>query len=127
MSPRAAPRSLVRELGVAGLAIIDSVRFELGPGFTVLTGETGAGKSLLVDALALVRGARADSGAVRNGAERLRVDLLIADVEGERVVVREVHAEGRSVARIDDELVTIARLASEIGRSEEQRLNSSHT
>ena len=115
MSPRAAPRSLVRELGVAGLAIIDSVRFELGPGFTVLPGETGAGKSLLVDALALVRRARADSGAVRNGAERLRVDLLIADVEGERVVVREVHAEGRSVERIDDELVTIARLASEIG------------
>ncbi len=115
MSPRAATGSQVRELGVAGLAIIDSIRLELGSGLTVLTGETGAGKSLLVDALALARGARADSGAVRSGAERLRVDLLISGADGEQIVVREVHAEGRSVARIDDELVTIARLASEIG------------
>jgi len=115
VSPRAATGSQVRELGVAGLAIIDSIRLELGSGLTVLTGETGAGKSLLVDALALARGARADSGAVRSGAERLRVDLLISGADGEQIVVREVHAEGRSVARIDDELVTIARLASEIG------------
>ena len=115
MSPRAATGSQVRELGVAGMAIIDSVRLELGPGLTVLTGETGAGKSLLVDALALARGARGDSGAVRSGVERLRVDLLVSDADGERVVVREVHAEGRSVARIDDELVTIARLANEMG------------
>lgn len=115
MSPRAATGSQVRELGVAGLAIIDSIRLELGSGLTVLTGETGAGKSLLVDALALARGARADAGAVRSGADRLRVDLLISGADGEQIVVREVHAEGRSVARIDDELVTIARLASEIG------------
>ena len=109
------PGSHVRELGVAGLAIIDSLRLELGQGLTVLTGETGAGKSLLVDALALTRGARADTGAIRSGAERLRVDLLIANDVGEQIIVREVHAEGRSVARINDELVTIARLASEIG------------
>ena len=109
------PGSHVRELGVAGLAIIDSLRLELGQGLTVLTGETGAGKSLLVDALALTRGARADTGAIRSGADRLRVDLLIANDAGEQIIVREVHAEGRSVARINDELVTIARLASEIG------------
>ena len=115
MSRRAATGSQVRELGVSGLAIIDSVRLEFGPGLTVLTGETGAGKSLLVDALALARGARADSGAVRSGAERLRVDLLLSGPDGDAIVVREVHAEGRSVARINDELVTIAALASAIG------------
>ena len=107
--------SHIRELGVAGLAIIDTVRVELGPGLTVLTGETGAGKSLIVDALALARGARADLGAIRSGQEKLRVELLLSGDGSDQIVVREVHAEGRSVARINDELVTIGRLATEIG------------
>jgi DNA repair protein RecN (Recombination protein N) len=121
--------SQIRELGVAGLAIIDSVRVEFGPGLTVLTGETGAGKSLIVDALALARGARADAGAIRTGEDRLRVDLLMSGEGGEQIIVREVHAEGRSVARIDDELVTIGRLAAEVaprieihGQHDQQRL-----
>ena len=121
--------SQIRELGVAGLAIIDAVRVEFGPGLTVLTGETGAGKSLIVDALALARGARADAGASRTGEDRLRVDLLMSGEGGEQIIVREVHAEGRSVARIDDELVTIGRLAAEVaprieihGQHDQQRL-----
>jgi DNA repair protein RecN (Recombination protein N) len=125
----AAGGSQIRELGVAGLAIIDAVRVEFGPGLTVLTGETGAGKSLIVDALALARGARADAGAIRTGEDRLRVDLLLSGEGGEQIIVREVHAEGRSVARIDDELVTIGRLAAEVaprieihGQHDQQRL-----
>ena len=125
----AAGGSQIRELGVAGLAIIDAVRVEFGPGLTVLTGETGAGKSLIVDALALARGARADAGAIRTGEDRLRVDLLMGGEGGEQIIVREVHAEGRSVARIDDELVTIGRLAAEVaprieihGQHDQQRL-----
>jgi DNA repair protein RecN (Recombination protein N) len=121
--------SQIRELGVAGLAIIDAVRVEFGPGLTVLTGETGAGKSLIVDALSLARGARADATAIRAGEDRLRVDLLISGEGGEQVIAREVHAEGRSVARIDDQLVTIGRLAAEVaarieihGQHDQQRL-----
>ena len=70
--------SRILELGVSGLAIIDTVRVELGAGLTVLTGETGAGKSLIVDALALARGARADTDAIRSGQAKLRVDLLLS-------------------------------------------------
>jgi len=121
--------SRIIELGVSGLAIIDAVRVELGPGLTVLTGETGAGKSLIVDALALARGGRADTDAIRTGEDRLRVDLLLSGAGEELIIVREVHREGRSVARINDELVTIARLSAEVaprieihGQHDQQRL-----
>ena len=57
------------ELTVTDLALIDRVRVPLSGGFTVITGETGAGKSLLIDALLLVSGGRADSGLIRAGAQ----------------------------------------------------------
>jgi len=121
--------SRIIELGVSGLAIIDAVRVELGAGLTVLTGETGAGKSLIVDALALARGARADTDAIRSGEPKLRVDLLLSADGAEQIVVREVHSEGRSIARINDELVTIAALTAEVaprieihGQHDQQRL-----
>jgi DNA repair protein RecN (Recombination protein N) len=121
--------SRIIELGVSGLAIIDAVRVELGAGLTVLTGETGAGKSLIVDALALARGARADTDAIRSGEAKLRVDLLLSADGEEEIIVREVHSEGRSIARINDELVTIAALTAEVaprieihGQHDQQRL-----
>ncbi|MFZ9972169.1 MAG: AAA family ATPase, partial [Candidatus Limnocylindrus sp.] len=121
--------SRILELGVSGLAIIDAVRVELGAGLTVLTGETGAGKSLIVDALALARGARADTDAIRSGEAKLRVDLLLSADGEEQIIVREVHSEGRSVARMNDELVTLAKLSSDVaprieihGQHDQQRL-----
>ena len=57
------------ELAVTDLALIDRLRLELAEGLNVLTGETGAGKSLLIDALGLALGARADSSLVRHGAD----------------------------------------------------------
>ena len=64
------------ELVVRDLALIERLRLELQPGLNVLTGETGAGKSLLIDALGLALGARADTTLVRHGAETARVDAL---------------------------------------------------
>jgi DNA repair protein RecN (Recombination protein N) len=129
---------VLRELAVRDLALIERARVELGAGLTVITGETGAGKSLLIDALGLVMGARADSGLVRHGATGARVEALFdragaADNDGATddplICVREVSAEGRSVARIDDETVTAARLAATVdplveihGQHDQQRL-----
>jgi DNA repair protein RecN (Recombination protein N) len=62
------------ELAGDDLALIDRLRLVFSPGLNVLTGETGAGKSMLVDALALLLGARGDAGAVRPGAARLSVE-----------------------------------------------------
>jgi DNA repair protein RecN (Recombination protein N) len=99
------------ELAVADLALIDRLRLVLEPGLNVLTGETGAGKSLLIDALGLALGARADTTLVRHGAETARVEALFDRVPEPLIAVREVAATGRSTARLDDEAVTAGRLA----------------
>jgi len=98
------------ELAVTDLALIDRLRLELAPGLNVLTGETGAGKSLLIDALGLALGARADSTLVRHGADSARVEALFDRIPEPLIAVREVGATGRSTARLDDEPVTAGRL-----------------
>ncbi len=100
---------------VRDLALIEEIRLELSPGLNVLTGETGAGKSLLIDALGLVLGARADTTLVRHGAAIARVRARFDRVGEPLVVVREVAANGRSTARLDDETATAGRLADLVG------------
>jgi DNA repair protein RecN (Recombination protein N) len=102
-------------LSVRDLALIDRVRLELEPGLNVLTGETGAGKSLLIDALGLALGARADTTLVRHGAEAARVEALFDRPAEPLIASREVGASGRSTARLDDQAVTAARLAEAVG------------
>ena len=120
------------ELRVRDLAVIADARLELGAGLNVLTGETGAGKSMLVDALALLLGERAESDRVRPGASRAVVEgafevadggplaaalerLGIEPEDGRLVLKREVQAAGRSRAWVNGSPVTIAVLA-ELGR-----------
>ena len=117
------------ELSVADLALIDRLRLELAPGLNVLTGETGAGKSLVIDALGLAIGVRADTSLVRHGAETARVTALFDRLPEPLIAVREVSVGGRSTARLDDEAVTAARLADAAGplveihgQHEQQRL-----
>ena len=135
----------LRELTVENLAVIEHTRLPLTGGFTVLTGETGAGKSLVVDALALALGARATADLVRTGASAARVEAVfdevappgeedpLADVitagEGSIIVRREVTADGRSTVRVNDRSVTVGglaglgeRLAEIHGQHEQQRL-----
>ena len=103
------------ELTVSDLALIDRLRLTLAPGLNVITGETGAGKSLLIDALGLVRGARADLGLIRHGAETARVEALFDRLPEPLIAVREIATGGRSTARLDDQATTASRLADEIG------------
>lgn len=118
---------MIVELSVSNFAIIEGAQIHLGPGFTALTGETGAGKSLLIDAIELALGGRADTDQVRTGATRAVVavtldlssnkalqqkcaDLGIALDEGLLFIQREVFAEGRSQARIGGRMAPIGAL-----------------
>ena len=105
----------ILELAVRDLALIERLRLQLEPGLNVLTGETGAGKSLLIDALGLAIGARADTTLVRHGADAARVEALFDRTPEPLIATREVGANGRSTARLDDETVTASRLAETVG------------
>ncbi|HEU0242490.1 MAG TPA: DNA repair protein RecN [Candidatus Limnocylindrales bacterium] len=115
MTPPGGRAGRLLEVSVTDLALIDRLRLELAAGFNVLTGETGAGKSLLIDALGLALGARADSTLVRHGADGARVEALFDRVPEPLIAVREVSATGRSTARLDDETVTAGRLGLTTG------------
>jgi DNA repair protein RecN (Recombination protein N) len=111
----AADAGRLLELTVTDLALIDRLRIEFDAGFNVITGETGAGKSLLIDALGLAMGVRADTTLVRHGTDTARVEALFDRLPEPLIAVREVAANGRSTARLDDATVTAARLADEVG------------
>ena len=100
-------------LSLQNLGVIDSTELELGPGFSVITGETGAGKTMVVTALGLLRGARADSGLVRSGTAQARVEAIVAVPDGSSVVDLVDNAGGS----IDDGVVILSRAVSAQGRS----------
>jgi DNA repair protein RecN (Recombination protein N) len=119
---------MLAELRIRDLGVIDDARLEVSAGLNVLTGETGAGKTMVVDALALLLGGRADPGAVRAGRPAALVegrlhagdDLQVAaalatagveDEDGEVVVARQVLVEGRSRAQLQGRMATVATVA----------------
>src|SRR3954468_22251324 len=103
---------MLTELAVHDLGVIDDLRLVLGPGMTALTGETGAGKTLVVEAIELLVGSRADGVLVRQGADEARVEGRFVVDDDERVLTRVVPARGRSRAYIDGRMATAAELAS---------------
>ena len=104
------------ELAVTNLGVIPSARIPFGSGLVALTGETGAGKTMVVEALNLLLGGRPDPSRVRVGADEASVEGLFAVGDTEWVLRRCVPARGRSRAYVNGELATAANLA-ELGSS----------
>jgi DNA repair protein RecN (Recombination protein N) len=102
---------MLTELVVQDLGVIREARLLFGPGLSALTGETGAGKTLLVEAIELLVGGRAEAGLVRTGAAEAVVEGRFVDGEEELVLRRVVPAEGRSRAYVNGRLATVTELA----------------
>jgi len=128
---------VIEELHIRGLGVIEDASLTLSPGLTVVTGETGAGKTMLVTALQLLLGARADVGLVRSGATAASVDAVInprppeaaAHVAGSDdplIVAREIPADGRSRARLDGRPVPVSTLAEVLGAHVEVHAQHEH-
>jgi len=102
---------MLRLLRIRNLAVIEAVEVELEPGFNVLTGETGAGKSILVEAVGLLLGARASADLVRTGETQATIEAIFEDGDtGQVIVRREVTSQGRSRSFIDGTLATAGAL-----------------
>jgi DNA repair protein RecN (Recombination protein N) len=106
---------MLEELHVRDLALIEEAWLELGPGMTALTGETGAGKTVLVGALKLLLGERADATLVRSGASEAVVEGRFVVAGEERTARRRVGADGRSKCYLDGEMATVGALAGSLG------------
>jgi DNA repair protein RecN (Recombination protein N) len=103
---------VLTELHIENLGVIERAALVLGPGMTALTGETGAGKTMLVEAIELLVGGRADASVVRHGAGEARVDGRLVLPGGDEVVLtRVIPADGRSRAYVNGRPATVASLA----------------
>ena len=124
-------RSELEEISIRGLGVIEEATLEIGPGFTVLTGETGAGKTMVLTALSLVLGGKADSSLVRKGRDRLvatatfKVQPIIEEIalekgavaeDGELILTRTLNSEGKSRASAGGVSVP-ASVLSELGEA----------
>ena len=101
---------MLRFLRIQHLAVIDSVEVEFEPGLNVLTGETGAGKSILVEAVGLLLGGRASGDLVRTGEDAASIEAIFESGGEELLVRREITAQGRSRAFVNGALATAGAL-----------------
>ena len=102
---------MLRFLSIRNLAVIDHLELEFEPGLNVLTGETGAGKSILVGAVGLLVGGRASADLVRTGEDSAAIEAIFDRPDGHEVILRrEISAQGRSRAFVDGALATSAAL-----------------
>ncbi len=106
---------MIRFISIRQLAVIEALDLSLESGLTVLTGETGAGKSVLVEGIGLLLGGRASADMVRTGASTASVQAIITTPEGADVIIRrDISSEGRSRAFIDDVLVTAGTMRERV-------------
>ena len=101
---------MISHISISNFAIIENTEVDFEDGLNIITGETGAGKSIVIEAVSLALGSRADSSSVRTGADKAVVQLA-GELDGEDIVItREVSATGKNLCRLNGEIVTLTRL-----------------
>ena len=121
---------MLRSINIRNIALIESLSLEFGRGLNVLSGETGAGKSIVVDAIGAVVGGRTSREIIRTGAKSARVEAnctalpdlpwfaengIAPDEDGNLLIQREIQSDGKNVCRLNGRLLTVSQLR-ELGR-----------
>jgi len=102
---------MIDRIIISNFATIEDMEIEFHKGLNVITGETGAGKSVLAEAISLALGSRADTAYVRSGCEKAIVQMVAEQNNNEVVITRELSAEGKNLCRIDGKVVTLTELS----------------
>lgn len=101
---------MINHISISNFAIIENTEIDFEEGLNIITGETGSGKSIVIEAISLALGSRADSAFVRHGAKKAIVQLA-GDLDGEDIIItREVSAAGKNLCKLNGQLVTLGEL-----------------
>ena len=101
---------MIHHISIKNFAIIEQTEIDFAEGLNIITGETGSGKSIVIEAISLALGSRADSSYVRTGTDKAVIQLS-GELDGEEILLtREISAAGKNLCRYNDEIVTLNRL-----------------
>ncbi|WP_027399309.1 DNA repair protein RecN [Anaerovorax odorimutans] len=101
---------MISHIKIKDFAIIDNVDIDFYSGLNIITGETGSGKSIIIEAISLALGSRADTTFVRSGKEKAIIQLIVEEDKKEYIITREVFAAGKSICKVNDEIVSVSYL-----------------
>ncbi len=103
---------MIRHLKIKDFAIIENADIDFHDGLNIITGETGSGKSIVIEAVSLALGSRADTAFVRSGKKKAIVQMIAEHKGEEYIITREVSSAGKNICKVNDEIVTLAHLNS---------------
>lgn len=101
---------MIDHISIQNFAIIENTEMDLESGLNIVTGETGAGKSIVIEAVSLALGARADSSYVRRGTDKALIELVATLDDGQHVISREVSSTGKNICRLDGRIATLSEV-----------------
>lgn len=101
---------MINHISIKNFAIIEDAEISFNKGLNIITGESGSGKSIVVEAISLALGSRADSTFIRTGADKAVIQMAAEYMHQEHIITRELSANGKNICKIDDKIVTLAQL-----------------
>lgn len=101
---------MIRHISIRNFAIIEKADIDFHNGLNIITGETGAGKSIMIEAVSLALGSRADTAFVRSGKNKAVIQMIADYNDKEYIITREISAAGKNLCKINDEIVTLGHL-----------------
>lgn len=103
---------MIRYILIQNFATIENIQIELEDGLNIITGETGAGKSIVIEAISLALGARADSSFVRTGTKKAIIQLIAEIDDEEYIITREISSTGKNICKINNRLATLSEIST---------------